>query len=201
MRRGLGHYVRRGYGGARTATQRMGGTVRTAGVLYDALSSGAGVGEAEPRSGLDFSELDGRSADEVMDAVAEAVRPVDGTQDAEAGRDAIRSALSELLGRFPDADLLRLSENQRAFAVERYVALDVYNLSCLDVGKSLHQKAPSATEALARLKDVKDYLVESVSSRFRSLSSAGENLSGRRISELASRALQETFEVFQEYVT
>jgi hypothetical protein len=34
MRRGLGHYVRRGLGGPRHATQRFGGTARTAGSLY-----------------------------------------------------------------------------------------------------------------------------------------------------------------------
>lgn len=201
MRRGLGHYVRRGYGGSRTATQRMGGTVRAAGALYDALSSSRAADEAEPGSGWDLSDLDGRSADEIMDAVAEAVRPTDGTLDAEAGREAVRDALSELLGRFPDADLLSLSEDQRVFAVERYIAFDVYNLFRLDVGKTIHDKALNATEALSRLREVKDYLVESVSSRFRALRGAREQLTGRRVAELATRALQETFEVFEAYVT
>ena len=123
--------------------------------LYDALSSSRAADEAEPGSGWNLSDLDGRSADEIMDAVAEAVRPTDGTLDAEAGREAIRDALSDLLGRFPDADLLRLSEDQRVFAVERYVAFDVYNLFRLDVGKTIHDKALNATEALSRLREVK----------------------------------------------
>ena len=144
--------------------------------------------------------MDGR-ADEIMDAVAEAVRPTDGTLDAESGREAVRDALSELLGRFPDADLLSLSEDQRVFAVERYLAFDVYNLFRLDVGKTIHDKALNATEALSRLGEVKDYLVESVSSRFRGLRGTHEQLTGRRVAELATRALQETFEVFEAYVT
>lgn len=201
LRSGLGHYVRRGYGGSRTATQRMGGTVRAAGALYNALSSGDRDEQDPSDSAFDLSDLDGRSADEVMDVLAGLVRPVDGTQDAEAGRDAVRSALSELLSRFPDADLLRLSQNQRLFAVERYIALDVYNMFCLDVGKHVHEKAPTPMEALARLSDVREYLVESVSSRFRSLRNTGETLSGSRVSELAKRTLRETFDVFQEYVT
>lgn len=201
LQRGLGHYVRRGYGGSRTATQRMGGTVRAAGSLYNVLSSGHRDGQNASDSTLDLSNLDGRSADEIMDALAGLVKPVDGTQDAEAGRDAVRAALSELLSRFPDADLLRLSQDQRLFAVERYIALDVYNMFCLDVGKHLHERAPSAVEALARLNDVKEYLVEAVSSRFRSLRNTGEAITGTKVSELAKRTLQETFEVFQEYVT
>ena len=112
---------------------------------------------------------------------------------------AIRNALSDLLGRFPDADLLLLSEEQRVFAVERYIALDVYNIFRLDVGKTLQDKAPSASVALSRLKDVKDYVEQSVSSRFRALRTAGQPIGSGRISDLARQALQQTFEVFEEY--
>src|SRR5690349_18932905 len=38
MRRGLGHYIRSGYGGAPTAANRFGGTAATANTLYHALS-------------------------------------------------------------------------------------------------------------------------------------------------------------------
>ena len=37
MRRGLGQYVKKGYGGSATATRRMGGTAQTAQALYTAL--------------------------------------------------------------------------------------------------------------------------------------------------------------------
>lgn len=200
MRRGLGHYVRKGYGGAATAARRMGGTARTAGALYGALSSAAAGQPAAPGSPFDPALLAGRSAEEVMDALVEAVRPADGTQDAEAGRGAIRGTLSELLGRFPDADLLNLSEDQRVYAIERYVALDVYNRFALDLGKTVQDKAPSYTAALSRLKDVKDYIKQTVSAHFRALRKAGEQLGARRISEMVRQALRDTFQVFEEYV-
>ena len=136
-----------------------------------------------------------------MDALVEAVRPIDGTQDAEAGRFAIRSALSDLLDRYSEADLLLLSEEQSAFAIERYVAYDVYNRFRLDVGKTLQDKAPSASAALSRLRDVKDYVHESVSSWFRAAATTGQLLNPSRISNLVRQALQQTFEVFEEYVT
>jgi hypothetical protein len=200
MRRGLGHYVKKGLGGASAAASRMGGTARTAGTLYGALSSAAAGQPAAPGSPFDPALLAGRSADEVMDALVEAVRPVDGTQDAEAGRKAIRDALSELLGRFPDADLLNLSEDQRTFAIERYLALDVFNRFTLDIGKTLQDRAPSASAALSRLKDVKDYVKQTVSACFRALRTAGEQLGARRISEISRQALQQAFDVFEEYV-
>lgn len=79
--------------------------------------------------------LAGRSAKEVIDAVVEAVRPADGTQDAEASRAAINDALSELLTIFPDADLLNLNDEQRQLAIQRFVAIDVYRRFALDLGK------------------------------------------------------------------
>ena len=103
MRKGVGHYARRGLGGG-TAVHRLGGTARTAGTLFGALSAAAAGQASGPGNELDPAVLASRSADEVMSAVVEAVRPVDGTQDAEASRAAIGKALSELLTQFPDAD-------------------------------------------------------------------------------------------------
>ena len=192
LRRSLGHYVRKGYGGAATAVRRMGSTARTAGRLYGVL--------AEPGNQFDPVLLAGRSADEVMDALVEAVRPTDGTQDAETGRRAIRDALSELLERFPDADLLDLLEEQRLLAIESYVALDVYNRFYADVGKTVKDNAPTASTALSRLEEVKGYVREIVSACFRDLSRAGEPLNTQGISRMTRQALRDTFEVFEEYI-
>jgi len=199
MKRGIGHYVRRGYNGASSATQRMGGTVRTAGTLYGALSSAAAGQAAAPGSPFDPVLLAGRTAAEVMDALVEAVRPTDGTLDAEGARSAIRNAMADLLEQFPEANLLELSEDQRLFAIERYVALDVFNRFALDLGKTIQEKAPSATAGLVRLKEVKDYVKQTISARFRALIRAGEQLGTRRVSELARQALRATFEVFEDY--
>ncbi|NLS26464.1 hypothetical protein S2M10_14470 [Sphingomonas sp. S2M10] len=134
-----------------------------------------------------------------MNAVVEAVRPVDGTQDAEAERAAIRDALTELLTRFPDADLLNLDPEQRAFAIERFTAIDVFRRFELDVGKTIVEKAPSAVTALSRLKEVRDYVKQSVAAAFRKLRDAGRSLTSGRISQVVRDALRETFEVFEGY--
>lgn len=200
MRRGLGHYVRKGYGGAATAARRMGGTARIAGVLYDALSFAAAGQAAPPGSPFDPARLSSSSADEVMDALVEAVRPVDGTQDAEAGRVAVRNAASDVLNKFPDADLLALSEDERLFAIERFLAHDVFNRFRLDVGQAIQDKAPSVSAALSRLAEVRDYVFQIISRCFRNLREADERLDGQRISDMAEQALQETFAVFEDYV-
>jgi len=199
MRRGLRHYVRSGYGGGGTAVRRFGGTASTAGALYGALSSVAGGQAPSAGSPLDPVLLAGRSAREIMDAVVEAVRPADGTQDAEAGRAAIKDALSELLTMFPQADLLNLSEDQRGFAIEHFVAIDVYRRFQLDLGKTIQDKAPTATAGLARLKEVKNYIKETVAAAFRKLRAAGSRVTTGRVNEFVRAALSETFQVFEGY--
>jgi hypothetical protein len=200
MRRALRHYVQNGYGGRGTAVRRFGGTASTAGALHGALSSVAAGQAPSVGSPLDPVLLAGRSAREIMDAVVEAVRPADGSQDAEAGRAAIKDALSELLTIFPEADLLNLNEDQRALAIERFVAIDVYRRFQLDLGKTIQDKAPTATVALARLKEVKDYIRETISAAFRKLRTAGSRVTTGSVNEFVRAALSESFQVFEGYL-
>lgn len=199
MQRGLRDYVRKGYGGRATAVRRFGGTASTAGALYGALSGVAGGQAAAPGSPLDPALLAGRSAREVMDAIVEAVRPADGTQDAEASRAAIKDALSELLTMFPDADLLNLTQDQRGTAIERFVAIDVYQRTMLDIGKAIQEKAPTATVGLSRLKEVKEYVKQTVAAAFRKLRGAGHRMTTGRVTEVVRSALEDTFQVFEDY--
>lgn len=199
MRRGLRDYVRNGYGGRGNTVRRFGGTASTAGNLYGALSRVAGGQAAAPGSPLDPALLTGRSAREVMDAIVEAVRPADGTQDAEASREAIKDALSEVLTVFPEADLLNLTEEQRETAIERFVAIDVYQRAMLDIGKKIQEKAPSATVAVSRLKEVKEYIKQTVAAAFRKLRDAGQRITAGRAGQFVRAALEEVFTVFEDY--
>lgn len=201
MRRGVGHYVSKGLGGSGTGVRRLGGTVSTAGTLFGALSAVAAGQAPSPDSPLDPAVLSGRSADEVMDAVVEAVRPGDGTQDGEASRDAISRALSDLLNQYPDADLLDLSEEQRLYAVERFIARDVFNRFELDLGKTIQEKAPTASAALSRLKEVRDYIAQTVASVFRKRSAKSQGLGARQVLAIVRESLREALDVFGAYLS
>ncbi|MBX9658964.1 MAG: hypothetical protein K2X00_10385 [Nitrospiraceae bacterium] len=200
MRSGIGHYVNKGLGGASSAARRFEGTAQTAGSLYGALSRISAGQPYSPGSPLDPALLSGCSVDEVMDAVVEAVRPIDGTQDTEASQNAIRDALSELLERFPDADLLNLSKDQRLFVIEHYLSGDVFNRLCLDIGKAVRDKAPNYSVALSRFRQIREYVRETISARFRALTVSGKNLSSQFIVRIGAHALREAFDVFEEFV-
>ena len=200
LRKGVGHYARKGLGGGGTAVRRFGGTARTAGTLFGALSAAAAGQVSGPGNELDPRVLAGRSADEVMSAVVEAVRPVDGTQDGEASRAAIGKALSELLTQFPDADLLNLSEEQRLLAIERFIAWDVFNRFELDLGKTIQEKAPSVAIALSRLKEVRDFITQTVAAEFRKLATGAAALGNSKVAAIVRDALGQAIGVFEGYL-
>lgn len=199
MRRGMRYYVSRGYDGSSTATHRMGGTIRNSETLFSAVSGIPGNPLQAPGALLDPAMLAGRSADDIMDAVTDAVRPVDGTQDSESSRAAIRDALSDTLEKYPDADLLNLTDQQKEHAVEVFVAADIYGRFNLDLGTHVIENAPSASAGLSRLKEIRDYIRETVAETFRNLKSIGKSLSKSRVAAVVRDAIHETFEVFEGY--
>jgi hypothetical protein len=198
MRRGVGQFVRGGYGGGSTAARRFGGTSSSAVTLYNVLNTGGGGATAGPGR-IDRDLLAGQSADVVIDAVIEAVAPVDGTQDAEAARASIHDALSEVLVRFPEADLLNLTDEQREFSVVQFVAIDVFRRFDLDVGAHIRDRAPSAATGLARMREVRDYIRQTVAAAFRSLSQSGQRLSSGNVSRIVTQALRDALAIFEGY--
>lgn len=198
MKAGVGHFVRTGYGGARTAARRFNGTSRTAARLFSALSPSPSAGGGESVD-FDRAALAGRTAREVMDRVVDAVCAINGTLDAEASRASVADALADLLDKFPETNLLEPTEEQRAFAIERYVAIDVFRRFVLDLGKAIQDAAPSATTAVARLKEVKDYIKETVAASFRKARQSGATLVAGQSGRVVSAALVEALQVFEHY--
>lgn len=189
---GFGHYIKSGLGGSSTAVRRMASTIKTASALYSILSS-------VPDSQVN-TILAGQSVEETIDTLVEVLRTTDGTQDAEANRKAIHDTLSELLKIYPEADLADLSEEHCILAVKTYVSLDVYNRFVLDVGKTLQDNAPTATDALSRLSEIKKYIKEAILAGFRNLEKTGRQIDSQNISQIVRQCLLNTFEVFEDYV-
>lgn len=197
LRRGLGHYVSSGYGGTGTLGRRLSGTATSAGRLASVLSSGA---RPDGTSLRDSVLATAANVDQVMNAIVLAVRPVDGSQDAEAAQSSVRSALGDLLSRYPDADLLALDAAQRSYVIERFVALDVYHRVLLDVGRTITANAPDARTALARQRQLREYISETVAASFRKLTQHQQSATSADIVALTRSVLSDTFDVFQEYL-
>lgn len=200
LRRGLGRYVRDGLTGSASGARRMGATARTAGALYDTLSA-LQAGQATAADlGVEPATLAGRPAREVMDVVVEKIRPIDGTQDAEANRQAIALATSDLLDQFPDADLTSLTADQIDLLIERYVANDLCQRVELDVGSQIETRAPDPATAVQRLEDMKQFVVAEVHATFRGQRNSGQRLQRGRVAAVIGSILREILRVFEEYL-
>jgi hypothetical protein len=200
LENGLGHYARTGLGGGVQGARRMAGTSRTAGNLYDVLDA-LRTGNAPPVDlGVELAALAGRPAREIMDVIIEAIRPTDGSQDAEASRQAISSATSDLLTDFPDADLATLTSDQIDLLIEHYVGHDLCLRIELDVGGSIEGRAPDAATAVRRLEEMKDYVIEKVRATFASLRAVGTRFQRGRVATLVATILTTTLDIFEEYL-
>nr|VFJ43297.1 MAG: hypothetical protein BECKFM1743A_GA0114220_1000715 [Candidatus Kentron sp. FM]VFJ43949.1 MAG: hypothetical protein BECKFM1743C_GA0114222_100076 [Candidatus Kentron sp. FM]VFK06034.1 MAG: hypothetical protein BECKFM1743B_GA0114221_1000915 [Candidatus Kentron sp. FM] len=200
LKRGLRHYSKSGLGGSRQAAARMGRTARNAGALYGALHALGGRGEAPSDLKIDLDSLSGRSAREVRDRLAEAISPNDGSQDSDANRESISQALTELLSANPDVDLEALDDEQIASVVESYICNDIIHRVELDVGNSIFDKAPNPTTAQQRLDEMHSYVRQCVAAAFEDKGGLKRNLSQRDVARTTRDIIQQTFEVFEEYI-
>ena len=195
LRKGLGKYVKTGLGGKKMATKRFSGSVITARALNAALlslSNNQRISDIHP---LYPATISGQSVRRVIFSIMEAIRPFDGTQDTEASRESINEALSEILERYPDANLQKLSDEQRKVVIECYLAGDIIRRFELDVGGAIRAKAPNIPTALSRSQEIHDYIRATVSSALTESLFKDADISG-----IISSVIDEAMRVFEEYV-
>jgi hypothetical protein len=63
----------------------------------------------------------------------------------------------------------------------------------------LLERAPTATVAMSRLKQMRAYIAETVAASFRKLRDQGRILSPGGVARVVQAALRDTFEVFEGY--
>lgn len=200
LRQGLGHYARRGLGGAGNARKRLQKTSQTAGRLvraFESLQSGEAI-ETKDRE-ITPSSLEGKSIREIGDLIIEAIRPNDGTQDSDANRESLNNALAETAEEFVEFDFVNVEPDQINFLVERYIVHDICQRIDLDVGQSVIQKA-GHVEGNQRLSEMLSFVQEVVRTEFESVVSGGLKLTGSSTQRIAQKVIEATFKTFEGYI-
>ena len=196
MRRGLGHYSRSGMGGSGNAARRMGGSASAASSLHNALTSLASGQPLPQELGIDPQALAGLTPAEIADVLVDAIKPIDGTQDAEATRDSAARALADILAQ--NNDLTNLSPAQVDQVTAATLGYDVAHRIELDVGKSIIDKAPTKGQGLELLQEMKDYVREVVAAQYAAERAANGAIGRAVIDRISRDAIQQAFEVFEE---
>ena len=200
LKKGLGNYVKKGLGGNKLATRRMSKTAVAAVSLVQVLNS---LSANQPLPSnlavvLDPQGLQGQSVKEIADRISNAIHPSDGSQDAEAGREALSHAISDLLEKEPTTDLLHMNEDQILFVTKTYIAYDLCHRIELDVFKSMLDKVDHAT-ASQRLEDMTDFVKACVSESLKKEITAGNKIDQNTISLMATKIINNTLIVFEEW--
>lgn len=198
LRKAVGHYVSKGYGGSAPATARTGHIVGSVGRLGDALA-GAGSGtDADVFRDTDTSTL---SANELISLIVDAAAPVDGTQDTELERKCMDEALGELLEEDEDADFTDLDDSQRTSVICSVLAKCVSGRFMLDNRKHLEERAINRIQFSERITEIREFIQESVRAQFRSAVPAQLPTGGKAFKDTVEMVLRTTFEVFESYLT
>ncbi len=200
LRRGLGHYIRTGYGGTTSATKRFSGTARTASTIFNTLSALATNAPSLAGTTLDPGILEGRTARQIVGAIIASIRPSDGTQDTESSRVATNNAFSDLLNKYPEADLLDLSLEQRLNVMEFFIGYDIFNRVCLDVENTIKNKSPNASVAQQRLKDMKQYIKSEIARVFRDEQATHTQWDSKTVQGFVRDVITKTLKVFEDYL-
>lgn len=200
LKNGLRHYSRTGLGGAKTASTRMKRTAINSGALYSTLSALREGSATISDHGIDLDTLQGRSARDVANKIANVISPNDGTQDSEANQRAISQALTELVAENPDANLTSLSEDNIIMVIESYICNDICQRIELDVGKHIFDKAGSPAVAMQRLDEISRYVKQCVSVAFRKINDGGQTMTRDNATKVASSIIENTFIIFEEYI-
>jgi hypothetical protein len=139
----------------------------------------------------------------LLAAIAAAASPNDGTLDSETGQRAASEALQHVLELNPDADLLNLSLTEREILLERFLAIDCYELFMTEVGKHIQSKV-ELSKAIERIAEIKDYFCETFrqanQTRIASGSPSLGKTSDQRLAAVCRDVIADAYFTFEAYL-
>jgi len=150
----LGHYARKGTGGAGGASRRMGAITKAGGSLYGALSSGGTFG-APGNESISLNDLAGLPCDAAVAAISQALTPNGG--DADKIRVAMNHALVEALDGVDVFDPEMITDDVIVGTMICYLAESIFLQIVMDSNKAWN-KAASAAHAVAAENDLQELI-------------------------------------------
>lgn len=197
LARGIGHYSRTGMGGAKQAASRMRASTRAgAGLISFLQQVGTGV-TAEARRWVQELLVRTPSADDVVDAIIEAVMPLGGSVDEESIRDSMAIALSDLMALSPECDPLHMSADDTWTLVQLYLSQEVCNRLRFDMGQLFESSDLTPALSVQRELEMRQFVRNEVGVQLSRLRASTPNPSQPQLEQLMQDALRLTFEVYE----
>ena len=193
----LGHYSRRGSGGAAVAASRMRASTKAGAELFSMLSAAASRSTPAIWQWVDDLRNSQASADDVANAIVQELSPPGGSADEESLRDSMAVALSELMQDNPGIDLLSLGQDDIWSLMDFFLAAEVANRICFDMGQAFERADVEPVVAVQREKEMREFIKSQVRAAVRDLRALTPNPSQAEMEALMQEAVKTTFQVFE----
>lgn len=197
LRSAVGHYSRRGSGGASAAASRMRASTSAGAALFSFLSAVSQGTSSEARQWVDALRATNPSAEDVVDAIVRELSPPGGSADEESFRDAMDFALSELIKEDPAIDPLNMGINDIWELMKGYLATEAGNRLCFDLGPIFESSQLDPRTAVIREREMRRFLKNELGSHVDLLRVNSTNPTRLELESILQEALKMTFELFE----
>lgn len=197
LRDAIGHYSRKGSGGAGAASTRMRAATRAGAELFSFLNAVSQGTSAEARQWVQELQSGSPTADDVVDAIVRELSPPGGSTDEEALRDSMAAALTELVIKNPDIDLMHLQTSDIWELMKNYLASEVVHRLCFDLGPLLESAKVDPVTAVQRERDMRIFIREELGAHLDLLRESKPNPSRTDLDAIFQETLKMTFELFE----
>ncbi|KDP89462.1 hypothetical protein CF70_031160 [Cupriavidus sp. SK-3] len=197
LRSAIGHYSRRGNGGASAAASRMRASTGAGAALFSFLNTVSQGTSAEARQWVDALRATNPSAEDVVDAIVRELAPPGGSADEESFRDAMDFALSELIKDDPTIDPLNMGVNEIWELMKGYLATEAANRLCFDLGPVFESSQLDPRTAVIREREMRRFLKIEVGAHVDLLRGNSANPTRFQLDGILQEALKMTFELFE----
>ena len=195
LRRGLGHYSKKGMGGASSLSRRMRFSAQVGVNLFGMLDSLRKHPDFELGKTLSALREQGADAAQCIHAVIEQVCPRGGSLDEISARDSVTTVLSEYLDKHPNMDIEHLSDDQIWELTGSYLGYEVFNRILMDIGQIFEKSDISIADKISKYNDMRDFIQSEVSVQLNAIRETETQIADMQ--ELLQSTIQKTFSVYE----
>jgi len=196
FKRAVGHYSKKGMGGASNVSKRMRASTSSVSGLVSFLRDVQNQSLSDIQDWANNLMSKSPTANEVIDAIIDRVTTEGGVIDEESIKDSMANAMSDLLEENPDLDLLKLGDDESWDLIENFLSYEASNRLQLDIGQLLERTLTPA-EMVQRTDEMYEYLKAEISAQLQPYKSLDKHPSISKLNAVIHQALESTFIVFE----
>jgi len=197
LNRALGHYSRKGMGGASVIANRMITSTRTAAGLLGFFNSVSSGNNSALKSWIEGFTSKGASAREISDGIVALVGPNGGSLDEISAQNSLALAFEDLLTEHPEVNLFSLTESSIWLLLGSYLGYELFNRIYLDIGQCFENSKLTAIEAESRKEEMRTYIISDVTASLNIIRKTGTNYSKQEVNKVFREVLSRTINIYE----